>query len=583
MKKAIGFLIVAALIVAAIVLLTRRPDTPAGSRAAASLVGADTVVLLELPDIRGSADRWNGTALAAIAREPEVAAFLERPLEALRGTFDTGSWFGPLAEVDATNAFLAVGSLGQPMPTVLGGFRFRGDPEAVGRALGPAREVLLREFPEGRADLIRIAGHPVEIYAADQWEILQAVVDGWCLVSNDRDLLAGALGRLERSSEVGPSLADQPDFREVAAVLPATREAFTYLSMPPILRKLEEFAISAGQPLDPARREELASIRAVGLTTTFEGRDLRDVSYILYEGADRIPPGRLADPGLELTTPDTLLFLAGTLVIPERIEPPDATLDQTGLLGPVGSVIRQLEDRGLGATALREAFGPAASAQLDWPEGATKPTVLVAVDVRDGDIAGRLLTELTSGNLGLPVFDSLTVGDGVSAYGFPVRWQLPVRPVVALTPERLLVSDEAGGLRGLPGQAGADRETLADGALFQEAMGRVPAGDVAIGFMDTAGVYTRTYSALRPTLMLVGGMLPGVGQYADLSKLPPTEAVARHLGPISMSQSVHGSGVLFVSTGPFTMNHMLVGGVAGALGAGMAVSGYAELFGGPGN
>ena len=70
----------------------------AGPSDAATLVPADTVFFASLTDLPRSVIRWQGTSLAKIGSEPEVKAFLEKPLSQLLskpGSGETGNLLAP--------------------------------------------------------------------------------------------------------------------------------------------------------------------------------------------------------------------------------------------------------------------------------------------------------------------------------------------------------------------------------------------------------------------------------------------------------------------------------------------------------
>ena len=52
-----------------------------GPAEAAALLPADTVAMASLPDLPRTAARWPKTILAKIGAEPEMQAFLEKPIQ----------------------------------------------------------------------------------------------------------------------------------------------------------------------------------------------------------------------------------------------------------------------------------------------------------------------------------------------------------------------------------------------------------------------------------------------------------------------------------------------------------------------
>ena len=59
--------------------------------------------------------------------------------------------------------------------------------------------------------------------------------------------------------------------------------------------------------------------------------------------------------------------------------------------------------------------------------------------------------------------------------------------------------------------------------------------------------------------------MPGASDIIDGSKLPETETIAKHLQPITYTQTRIPEGYLVESSGPITMNHaFLMAAAAGA-------------------
>ena len=71
---------------------------------------------------------------------------------------------------------------------------------------------------------------------------------------------------------------------------------------------------------------------------------------------------------------------------------------------------------------------------------------------------------------------------------------------------------------------------------------------------------------------------PALGQKIDVAKLPPAEAITKHLSPIVMSQRYTGDGYLSESVGPVSFNEAALG-LSGALVGGYFyfVRGFADL------
>lgn len=577
MKKFVLALLVVAVVAAALIVWFQRTG-PGQARTceASALADADTALFLELGDLPGSARRWQDTALAAIAAEPDVQAFLEKPMAKLRASVQQAPFVEPLSAVQPTALFIAVTSISQLKPVVLAGFRHQANKETLDAALAPAREFVLKKFPNGKADLVELAGRQVEVYRMRD-SLLAAVNDsGWYLVANDMDALARALTRMDGKAADQPPLAEAKTFRSMLGRLPAARESLLYAEAPPIVERLIELSTASGQSLDDRQIAKMRRIKALGATTSFEGSSIRDVCFVQMDTAG-LPDGKLSGDSA-LTSAQTLFYYAGLLVLPESFQLPEAAVPDANPLAPLASILDRLEAKGLGAAAFAKAFGPEFCLVMDWPASIPAPEFALAVDVSDRALAEKIVTELSSGSLGLPVFAREQAADGTTLYLLPPLPRVPFRPCIGLSDSRLVVSVSSDYARRLLAITQPADDALPSLPAFQNAMSRLTKPTQAMGYLDTKPVFERTYEMLRPTLVFAAALMPGVNDTVDLSKLPATDSIARHLTPIVFSQSLEDDGVLYESSGPITMSQGLVTGAASAAIAAVWAQGLAQAF-----
>src|SRR5215210_5773513 len=99
----------------------------------AELLPGDTVMLIHLPDVPRSRERWEKTALAKIASEPEISAFLERPKSKVPHLGGFQSRVNRILATEPREGFLAVTSLegAHNIPKVVAGFSYAGKREDV--------------------------------------------------------------------------------------------------------------------------------------------------------------------------------------------------------------------------------------------------------------------------------------------------------------------------------------------------------------------------------------------------------------------------------------------------------------------
>jgi hypothetical protein len=85
-------------------------------------------------------------------------------------------------------------------------------------------------------------------------------------------------------------------------------------------------------------------------------------------------------------------------------------------------------------------------------------------------------------------------------------------------------------------------------------------------YLDLAGLYSRLDAMLRPILQMGAAFVPGLSQRLDPSKLPPTEVVTKHLGPVVASTSYVNGGYRSESTGTITIEQAVIAGSAAYVG-----------------
>lgn len=563
MKKALPFLVFVALLAGAAMFLIQRGVLPAsGALKPSALADSDTSLYLELSDLPGSVARWHATALAAIATEPEVQAFLEKPAAKIKQLIAASPIVEPISQLQPVTAFIAVSAIDQQVPTVVVGFRHNADEETIKKALAPARNLVQTQAPEGKADLIEVAGCQVETYQTAQWMLASTNHAGWYLLANDQGALERSILRLRASTNAPDALAKSAKFQTILSKLPNQRETLIYLDGPPVAKRLTELALASGQPLTDKQLEEIRALQGVGVITSFDGADIRDTAFIQMDMAS-LPEGKLSG-NYPLTSASTLFHYVAMLAWPESFQIPNASATAGNPLAPLFDLFEQLEAEGLGASAFAKAFGSTFSLNLDWADDSIQPSLIASLDVSDRPTAEAIIEKITSGALGLPLFTRVPSDDGATLYVLPSLPRIPLQPAIGLNDSRLVLALDISQAREKLAISSNAGQTLAAAPGFRAALNKVSPPTHAMAFLDLKPIFERSYTMLRPSLVLASALLPGVNETVDLSKLPPTEAISNHLSPVIFTQSHQSDGVLYESVGPFTITQGIIVGSAAA-------------------
>lgn len=531
---------------------------------APGLVPADTVVLLQTPDVMQTRERWKKTALYQIAHEPEIQAFLARPKAKLPKNSNVANRVDRVLRVNPKEAFLAVTSISDRIPKFVGGFSFKGEKSEVEKLTNELKQKAQAAMPAIKTDLIKYQTTEIETLSADEITIASSFKDNWYFISNNLDLLKATLDRADGKTD-GKSLRESADYKDSAAKLPANADALFFAQLQSAVDRIVLLMTASGQEIDAKQMEELKKVRAISGGLKLDGETIRDAIFLLKPGSHPRPP--MAQNARTLTTENTLLYYAGLCTfgdLPQRL--PDPTLDATGVLRLLSALGRALDEQGLSMKELGEAFGPEVGSALDWPAAAAQPSLLLSLDVRDAAKAQKFVEFFTGGQMGMPAWGRQQVDD-TQFYAFQTGGLVPVTPTLAMTAKTLVFGLSLDSVKQALERSKKGDFGLSQKAAFRQAEDSVAKPTSSFAYVDTKALFERVYGLGRPLLAMWAAFNPKAGEFVDATKLPSTEAISKHLVPIVFSQSETADGVLTESAGPVT-GQMLVGA---GIGTGIAM------------
>lgn len=517
-----------------------------GPSDAATLVPAETMAFFNLVDIPRTAVRWRGTALAKIGNEPEMKAFLERPLARFRSDPGANEAGELLSGLKPGNIFVAVTAITPETARVLIGFQFWG-----GRADFDTSVARLRRQITG-ADVPTTAethnNIAIAVSGGGTGRIYSAALGRWGFVANDGALIREALDRAT-GRQKDNSLAASEAFRTVMARLPDSPDVRFFLQPQAAIDTLLEIGNSLGAQAIPAQFAELRSTEAVGGIWKLDGEIQRDAIFVLRPGTDVPPDHRHA--ALSLTTPATVLF--GDIILR------DAALAQ--LVAAAEPWLAQFPDGPALATTAIEGFGPGAGLAVQWPSGQNVPSGVAVIEVRDPAKARAFLDRSISLFPGAAAFEDR----GATLFSFPIAANPFASPTLGLNEKFLVIGMDpasvTGAIHSAPGA-----QTLESTPGFRGVAATFRDANEVFAYMDAKALFERAYTALRPVIIFSASLLPDVAANIDTTKLPQTETITKHLSPIVFSQRVTSEGTLIESSGPITFNQAIL--AASAAGGG---------------
>lgn len=548
MKRILLLLVVVALIAGAVfVFLGRR-----GAVEGAQLVPADTVLYFTLPDVKRTIDRWPKTALAQIGAEPTVADFFAKPMGqlAMDGGLEAADL---LLRVKPGRLFLALTKVNVAGGEAVLGFQFYGGRKELDAAMERLYRELGKHFPKANHATTDYHGDAVTGYFAPAPLFFSGSHGSWAFLASTEAALQQALDRAA-GRDHSPALAENAEFKTVLSHVSRDPDFMWFGRTAPVFDMLLQAGNQQHAAVDPRQLEQARKLQAAGGTLIFSGENQKEVSFLLYPDAPKLP--ELVHSTMALTTPETTIFYEGAM----DWKTISSNEYRDSLPQPVQHALTQA---GVDLAQLPQIFGGELGIIASWPAGAMIPSLLVAADVKDRARAEALLNSVFTST---GVQTATSESHGARVFSFPtVKLQL-VEPLVAVSDKYLLGSLTTPELeRALSAQPGSP--TLESAEAFKPALPSYKAGGAAFGYVDSKQLFERVYNTLRPIAIFAGAMSADLGKFIDVQKLPETETISRHLSPIIYTNKQVAEGWVIESSGPVTLSQAFVLGAAAAGGA----------------
>jgi hypothetical protein len=529
----------------------------APSATVASLLPRETTAFVHVPDFVRSRDEFHRSDIYQIYTEPAVQDFLRKPL----ARFSTANSFSQTAreieQLDPKDAFVALTSLVNDQPKVAGGFRFRGSKEAADKTIARWR----RQFAGNSApsETIDYEQHKIDIYAGPPFSLATVYAANWFLSANDLEQLKAMLDRVDgRVQDRQSLLASDENFRAAMAEMPASYSLGIYLQPKMFAEKLAALGGSGQGTM-------VEQMRSVSATTRFDSGKIHDVIFVAMP---KLEDAGLTRSSLALGTKDTFLYLASVLNLSKQL----ALLDPTGPGSALGAGLQKISSAlavaGITMDDWKAAFGSEAGVLADWPQNAHWPSGVVTFPVKDAARAKKIVDVLARASDEDASWRE-TERNGAhywtmqsTAAGF-----LVFRPTIAVSNHVMVAGLDAGSVEAAIQRGETSASELANSGTYKNAARSLPAPESFFGYVDPALLYTRLDATLRPILLMGAAFMPAINEDVDLTKIPPTEAVTKHLSPIVSSQRYKDGGYLTESIGPITLSQTGIALLAGVIAA----------------
>ncbi len=563
MKKLLAVLVVA-LVVATAVWVVLRVQLAHRLATVPELLPETTLAVLQVPDFNRTREQWHGSDLYQIWREPAVQAWLQGSLARLPESHGGRQKLDEFLRLGPRHAFAALTSFENNEPKVIGGFHFDTSPEEVRAFVEQRRAEWLPKSGAAQRETTVYEQHQIETVTLSHFVFASVYDNHWFFVANDLASLKALLDRVDHRWEkvAAASLQANPAFSDALKHLPNEYEGFLFVDPRPFVEKLISIVAMTGQTLPMDQLQRLKEVRTVASALGFDQGKIRETDFVAMPRMS--PEEKLERRSLGAAGANTFFYSASRLHWPQNILSPSAPA-AVGLPAVLQQLTAALKARGIAQNDVDEAFGEELEIVGDWPTNSRWPVLQATLPVQDAVRARKIAEALTSVEIpGTPWTRSEK--NGAIIYGAqPFRGFVPLNLTMAVSDHMMIVGSDTTAVEAALTRTASPAGELEKSALFQDAVKQVPAGNSAFNYVDARLLFERADAAVRPLLLMSAALYPAVGKNVDPAKLPPPEAIAKHLSPIVMSQRYEGNGYVTESVGPVTFREATIG-LAAAVG-----------------
>ena len=530
----------------------------------AALLPRNTIFVAQIPDFNHARNEWEHCDIYQLYREPAVQEFLRKPLGNAGRTDAASQRLLELEQLAPKNAFVALTSIDNNNPKIVGGFRFNGSQEEAERIIGNWRSMLVGQNPSLKREKVQYQGQEIDITKTSSLSVATAYDPPWFFAGTDAADVQALLDRVDRRDSDPDNRLDKDEtYRTAISRRPSNDVAFFYLQPKMFAQRLAAVRAAVGSTPAPGEGTMLERMRCITGSVRLENGKLHDTFFL---GMPKLEQNTsLTRSSLSLGTKETFLYLAMLLNLGERMD----TLNQAAAFAGT-KIFQALSDNGITAADWRAAFGLELGSLANWPAGAHWPSLLITLPVTDSAKAGKIVEALLRAeqdNSWTP-----TEKDGVryfskqSAASF-----VAITPTIALSDRLLIIGSDPTSAEEAIKRVRSSSSELANSQTYKGADRLLPAPTNFFAYLDTAQLYSRLDASLRPMLLMAAAFVPAVAGSIDPGKLPAPEVITKHLSPIVSSQRYDVDGYMAESIGPITLDQLGIGvAIFSSLGAAAA-------------
>lgn len=476
-----------------------------------------------------------------------MEAFLATPLQQLPARDLALARFRQFSRLRVCEGFFAVTGWSGNRASYVAGLKVQGSRTELENLIETRRKQREKEWPAGRAGLVRSGPVVIETFAWNDQTTATAWSGKWCFLASNVANIEQTLAFFRDRHSPG-TLHTEPTFQASLGQMPPGFDGVFFARTGAAAERVADMFAAVGQKTTMEQLRGLQQFKAVTAGIKIEGLDFRDVIFVAK--APGALPSQLSERSFALVTPDTVLHHAMSLPAPQPGAPPSAAAS-IPLPPGVGDLLPPwVQD--FKADEWMESFGPELGTVVDWAADAPQPSMVFVCDVRDAAKAQSLIDRMVTSAPGQPAWVRQK-HDGVTIHIAPQQGLGIPAPALAFNGTSFLLglnfeSVQSALQKGFGNGARASAE-------YRKTLRSVRKPTGGVLYIESRALFERLYGILRP-LMIMGGGFEG-GAYVDLTKLPTTGTVSRHLSPMIFSQSSETSGSRLESVGTVTLTQLI--------------------------
>jgi len=518
----------------------------------AALLPRETIFVAQIPDFNRAYDEWQHSDIYQLSREPAVQDFLRKPLGNTSKTDAVSQTLLEIEQLAPKNAFVALTSIDNNNPRMVGGFHFRGTQEEAERIIDKWRSRLMGQNSSHQRERMQYQGHEIEITKTGSFTFVTAYDPPWFFVATDAADMQSLLDHADRRSSDSDSRLDKDEtYRSAMSRRLSNDVAFFYLQPRTFSQRLAALRAAVGSTPTPGEGTLLEKMRCITGSMRFENGKIHDA---LFLGMPKLEQKTtLTRSSLSLGTKETFFYLAMLLNLGERMD----TLNQAAAFAGT-KIFQALSDSGITAADWKAAFGIELGSLATWPSGARWPSLFATLPVTDATKARQIVDALLRAEENGSWID--TEKDGVRYLSKQTAASfVAITPTIALSDRILIAGLDPTSVEEAIKRARGSSSELADSQTYKGADRLLPAPTNFFAYIDTVQLYSRLDASLRPMLLMAAAFVPAVAGSIDPTKLPAPEVITKHLSPIVSSQRYDGDGYMVESIGPITLDQLGIG------------------------